>query len=264
MRSIIAVIKIILVISATLAIYGGYCIWLGVLKLFRRPTDDWLNRILKFWGKSIASILSISVDVKGPIPEPPFFLVSNHLSYVDIIVLFKTLKTTFVSKAEVATWPVLGIIAKSIGIVFIDRKNKMDIARVNDEISGKVTDTRGLTLFPEGTTSPGEKLLRFRASLLEYPSQSEIGVHYCLLHYSTDSELEPAHQTVCWWGDTPLHTHLFNLAKQKNVKASITFGDNVLHDGDRKVLAEKLYNEMNTMFTPVTTSGDSEYEPFQF
>ncbi|REL38228.1 1-acyl-sn-glycerol-3-phosphate acyltransferase [Rhodohalobacter sp. SW132] len=264
MRSLFAIVKVSLVILATLTIYAGYIAGLGVLKLFRRQGDAWLNRILKLWGRSISRLLSIRVTVEGPIPSAPFFLVSNHLSYVDIIVLFRTLHTTFVAKAEIADWPVLGTIAKSVGIVFIDRKNKMDIARVNEEISGKVTDTRGLTLFPEGTTSPGEKLLRFRPSLLEYPSKSKLGVHYCVLHYSTCPNSDPAHETVCWWGDDPIHTHLYNLAKQKNINATITFGDNVLHDSDRKLLAEKLHNKMSAIFTPISSEVDTKYEPIQF
>lgn len=264
MKSLYALFKVFAVILSTLTIYSVYIVGYGCLRLIGKSTQSWLNRILRFWGKTCAWFLSISVETSGEKPDPPFFLVSNHLSYVDIIVLFKELNTTFVAKSEVADWPVLGFIAKSIGIVFIDRKNRMDISRVNREISAKVSSDRGLTLFPEGTTSPGAKILRLRPSLLEYPAKSELGAHYCCLHYSIDSGKQLAHEIVSWWGDTPLHTHLFRLAKETSITAEITFGQNILHDSDRKRLAEKLHQKMSDQFKPMCQIGDTSYEPIQF
>ena len=264
MKSLYALFKVFAVILSTLTIYSVYIVGYGCLRLIGKSTQSWLNRILRLWGKTCAWFLSISVETSGEKPDPPFFLVSNHLSYVDIIVLFKELNTTFVAKSEVADWPVLGFIAKSIGIVFIDRKNRMDISRVNREISAKVSSDRGLTLFPEGTTSPGAKILRLRPSLLEYPATSELGAHYCCLHYSIDSGKQLAHEIVSWWGDAPLHTHLFRLAKETSITAEITFGQNILHDSDRKRLAEKLHQKMSDQFKPMCQIGDTSYEPIQF
>jgi len=264
MRSFIAVCKVVCVIAATLLIYSGYIVGYFILRIFSRPSTEWLNRILRFWGRSAAFFLSIDVNVEGKKPEPPFFLVCNHLSYVDIIVLFSELNSTFVAKSEVANWPILGLIARSIGIVFIDRKNRMDIARVNKEISTTVSSKRGLTLFPEGTTSPGENVLRFRAPLLEYPAKSQLGVHCCALYYDIDSDKRSAHEIVCWWGDAPLHKHLFRLAKEKRIHATISFGDNTFHDNNRKKLADTLHEVVNNLFTPMCKSGSTEFEPLTF
>lgn len=264
MKSIYALFKVFGLVLATLTIYSVYIIGYGCLKLVGKPTKSWLNRILRYWGKTCARFLSISVKTLGEKPNPPFFLVSNHLSYVDIIVLFKELDTTFVAKSEVADWPVLGFIAKSIGIVFIERKNRMDISRVNREISDKVSSDRGLTLFPEGTTSPGAEILRLKPSLLEYPAKSKLGAHYCCLHYSIDSGKQSSHEIVSWWGDAPMHTHLFRLAKEKSITAEITFGQNTLHDSDRKRLAKKLHRKMSDQFKPMCQIGDTSYEPIQF
>jgi len=264
MNSIKALIKVVGVVFGTLSIYSVYILGYFILTLFRQETVPWLNRCLQFWGSVIAGMLSIRVQVEGEIPEPPFFLVSNHLSYVDIIILLKTLKTTFVAKKEVAGWPFLGFISKSIGVVFIDRKRRQDVSRVNEEISASVSDKRGLTLFPEGTTSPGASVLRFRASLLEFPAQSNLGAHYCAINYSIESGDAEAYNTVCWWGNAPIHKHMYNLAKKSNVKATITFGSSKINESDRKILSEELHQKVSELFNPMCKADDTLYEPADF
>ncbi len=265
MKSIAAFAKLSAVVLVTFGCYAFFIIGCGVLKLLGVSHGKWRNICLMSWGKLASASLSIKVATKGPVPEPPFFLVSNHLSYVDIIVLFSRLKTTFVSKKEVAEWPVIGFIAKSIGIVFIDRTNRKDLKRVNQEISNAVSAHMGLTLFPEGTTSPGKDILRFRPSLLKYPAQSELGAHYCTLHYETGhtQEKDDAYISVCWWDDSELGSHLWNLAKKTNIHATISFGDKAIHENDRKILSEKLHKEASGIFSPVCKKTDLEFEPIQ-
>ena len=266
MRLIFAIIKVISVISVTLCVYTIFITGYGLLKILNQPVDKWRNYTLRTWGKLAAKSLSISVEVEGTPPEPPFFLVSNHLSYVDIIVLFSRLNTTFVAKSEVAYWPVIGFIARTIGVVFIDRTRRSDVARVNTEISSSVTDKRGLTLFPEGTTSPGSEVLRFRAGLLDYPARSDLGAHYCAISYSTDNQNgeDNAFRVVSWWGDSELHTHIIRMAKEKSIKATIAFGDTVVREDDRKFLAKKLHQKVSDVFTPMCSPDDTEFEPLKF
>lgn len=250
----------------TLGVYSVFIIGFGLLRLLNRPVDKWRNKSLCAWGKLAAKSLSIDVNVVGTPPEPPFFLVSNHLSYVDIIVLFSRLNTTFVAKSEVADWPVIGFIARSIGVVFIDRKRRSDVARVNEEISNSVTKNRGLTLFPEGTTSPGSEVLRFRAALLDYPARSDLGAHYCALSYSTgcDEEDDRAYEIVSWWGDSELHTHITRMAKERSIKATISFGDSVIKESNRKILARILQRKVSQVFTPMCSNETIEFEPIKF
>ncbi|WP_340103038.1 lysophospholipid acyltransferase family protein [Rhodohalobacter sp. 8-1] len=264
MRSIYAFCKIISVVAVTLGVYSAFIAGYGVLRLFDKPVDNWRNKTLSTWGRWAARTLSIKVHVKGHVPEPPFFMVSNHLSYIDIIVLFSQLKTTFVAKSEVADWPVLGFIARTIGVVFIDRKRRSDVARVNEEISNSVTDNRGLTLFPEGTTSPGCEILPFRAALLEYPARSKLGAHYCALWYSTENGDDTAYKVVNWWENISLNSHLTRLAKEKVIHATISFGDKVIKDNDRKILSRKLHKNISQLFNPMCSSNDTKFEPLQF
>lgn len=259
-----AIVKICGAIFFTLSVYSVYVIGYLGLSVFRVRTIPWKNRCLTFWGRAVAFCLSIKIKVVGEKPEPPFFLVSNHLSYVDIIVLFATLKTTFVAKEEVRKWPVLGFISQTIGILFIKRTVKRDVKRVNNHIAKAIKQGHGVTVFPEGTTSPGEKVLRFRASLLEIPASQGLPVSYCALHYKSPHSPRPAFLTVAWWGSHSLATHMFELAKTHGIKATITFGNLKEKEPDRKVLAEKLHKNVSDIFTPMCIEGDAEYKPMEF
>ncbi len=260
-----AAIKVIAVTLNTLLIYSVYAVGYLSIKLLKLNFEPWRNRCLTFWGKTSAWILSVNVKTKGDIPQPPFLLVSNHLSYVDIIILFSVLKTTFVAKLEVASWPVLGLISKTIGIVFIDRSRKKDVKRVNKVISEQINERQGITIFPEGTTSPGASVLRFRAPLLEHAAAECIEVSYCAINYKLMASNEPVFNTVCWWGDASMFDHLFNLAKQKNIKATITFGRAKETISDRKKLAKSLHKKVSAIFEPMcVTEETSEYKQIEF
>ena len=260
-----AISKIIGVFSATLIIFAILVIGTFFLKIFRVNSESWRNYCLTKWGVISARSLSINVNIRGDIPTPPFYLVSNHLSYIDIIVLFSILKTTFIAKSEVSKWPVLGTITKSIGIVFINRRKKRDVKRVNSIISDHLNKYRGVTLFAEGTTSPGAKILPFRPPLLELPARENIEVSYCVIHYSCNSKKGcSAYKDVNWWGDTPMHKHLYNLAKLSKIEATVTFGESKVHSKDRKQLAEELHQKATEIFTPMCSPEKTDYKPITF
>jgi 1-acyl-sn-glycerol-3-phosphate acyltransferase len=247
MKFIISVGKTLFTILATLFFYGCYAIGFLILKLFRQETGALRNYCLNRWGKSVCKILSIKVEVIGKMPEPPFFLVSNHLSYADIIIFFSVLKTTFVSKAEVKNWPMLGIMARTLEIIFIDRKRKSDVARVNQSVADQISKYKGVVLFPEGTTSSGESLLPFKPSILEHPAKSQMPVHYAYITYRTGPKDEDAINSVCWWNDESFGSHFLKFAGNRSIRARIYFGEETIHKSDRKELAAELFKKVKAL-----------------
>lgn len=245
MKSLKAIFKILCIIPATLLIYSCLAMGQFLLKLFRTETGRWRNYWLSLWGKTLCRILSVRVHVVGEKPQPPFFLVSNHLSYLDIIILYNILDTTFISKAEVRSWPVIGFMARTIGVIFIDRKRKSDLTKVNKAVAGQITQHQGVVLFPEGTTSNGEQILPFKPSILEHPAKSVMGVDYVYIRYTTGSTDPNASEQVCWWGDAAFGKHFYEFAKIHSVDAYIHFGSESVHHNDRKALAETLYQKVN-------------------
>jgi 1-acyl-sn-glycerol-3-phosphate acyltransferase len=263
-----ATIKLIAFLFVTLFLYS--LIMLSLLtSIIGVNYEKFRGYLLRFWGKYCCLIIGINIEVKGKIPEPPFLLVSNHLSYIDIFVLFSQLRCLFVAKSDVKTWPLIGFIVKTCGILFIDRNRKRDVKRVNEKISKNINEHQGIILFPEGTTSPGMDILPFRTSLLEFPASQAFPVSYVALMYQTNDSDKPAYETVCWWNDTPFFLHFFELLKSNGFTAKVHFGDKEIQEGDRKLLAEKLEIAIQDKFEPVINSDaffskNKDYEPMSF
>lgn len=247
MKFLRAFFKTLFTILATLFLYGCFAVGHLLLKLFSAETGKWRNYWLNLWGIAVCRIMAIRVHVVGKIPKPPFFLVSNHLSYADIMVYHKVLDTTFVAKAEIKNWPVIGSMAKTLGVIFIDRRRKSDVARVNNLVANQITSHKGVVLFPEGTTSSGEKILPFKPSILEHPAKSNMPVHYAYIDYVAGPKDEDAINSVCWWGDSTFGSHFFKFAGNRSTDAYIYFGDQPVKRNDRKELAAELHQRVKDL-----------------
>ncbi len=255
MNSLRAFVKVSLLIVYTLLLYAVYCVVAGFLKILRLSNEEWRNLFMNVWSVGVSHILNIRIEVEGTPPAPPFFLVSNHLSYIDIVPLFLNLKCTFVAKKEVRNWPVLGFMVKSVGVYFVDRTKKRDVKRVNELISGGMNEKQGIVVFPEGTTSGGADILPFRPPLLQYSASTNTPVHYCAIRYETDEKHGdfPAKKSVCFYGARDsFHKHVLKLAGNKRIYCKITFCESPLHENDRKVLARKLEDRVRSIFVPMS------------
>ncbi|WP_138429770.1 lysophospholipid acyltransferase family protein [Fodinibius saliphilus] len=212
----------------------------------------WKNNIIKRWAWITGYLIGLNLTVNGSPPNPPFFLVSNHLSYVDVIPLWRYLNATFIAKSEIKSWPFFGWGTKVLGVLFIDRELKRDVKRMNSQISDVISKQQGVLLFPEGTSTKGAAVNTFNASLLQYPAKVKMPVHYATITYKTSNPAKPASLNVCWWGDMEFLPHFWELLKLKSFKATITFGRQPISSTDRKKLAEDLKQEVSRNFSPVT------------
>lgn len=195
------------------------------------------------------------VVTAGEPPRPPFLLVSNHLSYVDIIAYAACLGCVFISRGDVADWPGIGLVARSVGTIFINREKLQDIPRVIGEINYALDEGLGVVLFPEGVSGAGDRVLPFHPSLLEPAAKANYPVSYAAISYRTSPEETPAYLAINWWQDMTFGRHARELLKLSRFEAFITFGSHAIRSDDRKSLAKSLWSAVNDQFTPMVDSA---------
>jgi len=222
-----------------------------VLFAFPRLQARWRMFVFRSWSLSVLPVLGVEVEVEGKPPEPPFLLVTNHLSYVDIPVIGSQVGAVFVAKSEISSWPGVGLMCRSINTIFINRNVRRDLPRVMRDIEREMAHGMGVVLFAEGTSSKGATILPLRPSLLESAARSDIPVSFGTLSYHTPEGEPPAHLAVCWWGGMDFSPHAGQFARLRRVHAKIVFGDEPIHDVDRKQLARRLRSAMLERFDPV-------------
>ena len=229
-----------------------YLLWLvGVPFALLLPAGlrRWRNRNFGGWARLSARILGAHINVRNRRPAAPFLLVSNHLSYVDVVVLASQLDCAFIAKSEVARWPILGLLCRSMNTIFVDRKRKRGLVQVVTRVASTIDGGTGVVLFAEGTSTNGEAVLPFRSSLLEFAVRQQLPVHYASISYAVPAGETSAAQSVCWWGDMTLPGHFFRLLQLSRFEANLTFGEEPIIAGDRRELAAELWSAVSSQFT---------------
>lgn len=188
--------------------------------------------------RRVLRILSVDIKTRGPIPLHGL-LVSNHLSYLDILVLSSVTPAVFVSKSEVKSWPVFGWFARMSGTLFVERGRRSDVTRLNNELSQALDRGALVVLFPEGTSSDGQAVLPFKSSLLEPITQLAHPLTLGCLGYSLPDG-RPGEE-VCYWGDMTLVPHLVNLLSKRCVNVTVAFTRFGQPVACRKTLARHLH-----------------------
>ncbi|HMH12722.1 MAG TPA: 1-acyl-sn-glycerol-3-phosphate acyltransferase [Edaphobacter sp.] len=217
----------------------GYFARYGVELLVKQPATrearaDWLHR---FCAAALKG-LKIDVGMVGSFPERGA-VISNHLSYVDIVVFAAAHPCVFVSKAEVASVPVLGWMTTMSGTVYVARGHGGSARRARQEMQAAVDAGLPVVFFPEGTTTNGSGLLKFHSGLLAQAMESGAPITAAHIQYSLTEDNGPdvsVSDDVCWWGDAKMLPHLFKLLGLRGVRAElkfaerpIAFSENVTH-----------------------------------
>ena len=144
-------------------------------------------RVEQRWHRRLLRILNIKIRIHGDAPDLSvhhMLVVANHISWLDIYLLNAVRPVNFVSKAEVRSWPIVGWLAYKTGTIFIDRNKRHDTARVNHQVSSILSNGGCVAIFPEGTTSNGNMLRQFHASLLQPAVHSNCKIWPVAIRYT--------------------------------------------------------------------------------
>jgi len=250
--------RVALAVPPTLFCYGWALSASLLLRSWPRLKVRHQGRAFRTWSRALCRIFGVRVEVSGHVPAPPFVLVSNHLSYVDILVLGSAAPCVFVAKAEIDGWPLFGALCRAVNTIFIDRKARRNLPRVTAEIESMLAAGQGVVIFPEGTSWAGDRVLPFRSPLLDLPARMGHPVHNATIGYRVPAGATPVHLAVTWWGDMPLAPHLKEFLRLPYVEASLAFGAETIADPDRKRLGERLRQAVVERFVPAVESSEVE------
>lgn len=242
-------------------------VWISVLSVPNR----WkiISRLTRSFTLLLRTVLNIKVAVlgdEGQLERGGYVIISNHVSYVDGIVLGSLFPVLFVSKREVKRWPIIGQWTTICGTVFVDRQHKDKISLLVDEIERKLQQEANILLFPEGTSTHGERVLPFQTAPFAAPLRHRSIIVPVTLAY-TSIEEEPIsvanRDLIYWYGDMDFISHFWRLLAVRGIEVMVTIQPKIecfRYDdtsAGRKKLAEDCYNRV---LGRVTETGSDDEE----
>ena len=182
-------------------------------------------------------IAGLRIRTTGARLRRDVLFVSNHVSWLDILALGGAARSAFVSKAEVGTTPLVGWLADQNHTVYVQREARREIHNQANDLRAALARGRPVTLFPEGTTGPGDGLLPFRASLFQaiIPTPPNLRVQPVFLDYG------PEASDIAWLDpESGLSNFKRLLARKRPVHLTIHYLEPLpdIAERDRKILAE--------------------------
>lgn len=212
------------------------------------------KRFPMWYHRVCCRLLGIRLEVFGRRSRArPTLFVGNHASYLDIAIYGALIPGSFVAKAEVAKWPVFGLLAKLQNSVFVDRRVRTSHLQAS-EIGRRLDARDSMILFPEGTSDDGNRVLPFKSALFAVaemkPHDRPLVVQPVSLTYSRldgipiGRHLRPF---FAWYGDMDMFTHARRLIGLGRLTVTVSFHEPVTIDefGSRKELAAHCYETVS-------------------
>lgn len=219
MRSLRALARIVRALVHALA---G---WFTIRLLFPRWNQVRRDATVQAWALRMLRILDIPLHVEGRPPvRGPLLLVSNHLSWLDILVLHAARHCRFVSKSDVKHWPLIGTLATGGGTLYIEREKRRDAMRVVHHMAESLKAGDIVAVFPEGTTSDGQGLLPFHANLIQAAISAQAPVQPVALRFVDRASGQDSPGPL-YLGDDTLVGSLWRTLAGRPFVARVRFGE---------------------------------------
>lgn len=200
---------------------------------------------MRTWHACAARIVGIHIRAQGTIAPQGSLIAANHVSYIDVIALGALSEATFVAKASVARWPVIGFLARLVNTLFVDRSGTRCLSQI-EAIAAMLDQERSVVLFPEGTSTSGRMVLPFKSTLFAAThgtrhrvSVQPVTIAYTKTVHGWDLPIDER-RIHPWIGDDELVPHLWAMLKHPGVVADVVFHPPVAADtfASRKELAD--------------------------
>jgi len=201
-----------------------------------------IHLLIQYWAKRLLRILKIKITLTGEalklLGKDSYLIVSNHISWLDIPVIFSLKPVTFVSTSDVKTWPIIGMLAKMSGAIFIDRNRKSNLPEIIQSMNHHFAiKKQSICIFPEGITSNGYQVLPFKSSLFQSAFEADKLLLPLSIKYKENNVLS---NRTSFHGSTTLLQSFKRVAKSNQIEVIVDIGYPVKPTQSRKDLSLKL------------------------
>ena len=251
-------IRLIVVIAVLLPATLAMAV-VQIFLIFAFPAKS--RRLPLIWHRLALRLIGVRVHVHGRMDNHrPLMLISNHLSWSDIMVLGSVGELCFIAKDEVKSWPGINWLARLQRTVFVNRERKRDAGIQADTIAERLVQGDVMVLFAEGTTGNGHRLLPFKSALFAAPQMAlqqagleKVSVQPVAIAYNTlhGMPLGRYHQPLAAWpGDVGLTPHLLSFLRLGAFDVDVAFGEAIAFTAGtkRKEIATRAFGETRVLF----------------
>jgi lyso-ornithine lipid O-acyltransferase len=176
------------------------------------------DRLKSIWFNWFNMIIGLHIIQEGEPLKKTHFLVSNHVSWLDIAVLGRFFPAYFVAKSDILSWPVIGYLAKQGGTIFIRRGDKKQVMATAERMVWLIKQNSTVIAFPEGTTTKGDMVLPFHASLFQPALLTKTSIQPVALQY-----LGEAKEQAPFIGDDEFIPHLIKILSMDKIEVRVVF-----------------------------------------
>jgi 1-acyl-sn-glycerol-3-phosphate acyltransferase len=212
---------------------------------FPRLSVEQREMRVQAWALQLLALWGIHLKVIGqPVSAGPALLVSNHISWLDILVIHAARYCRFVSKSDIRGWPLVGALSTGAGTLYIERSSRRDALRMVHDMADAMREGDVVAVFPEGTTSDGVSLLPFHANLIQSAIAAQAPVQPMSLKFLDARTGEPT-LAPCYIGDDTLVGSVWRTLTAPPITAVVHFGPVQQADGrERRAWAQALREEV--------------------
>jgi 1-acyl-sn-glycerol-3-phosphate acyltransferase len=231
------------------------------LQLLAMRTKLWSEwRVLRLWHRVNVRALGFRIHQKGELTDKrPLVVAANHVSWADISVIGSRCDVSFIAKADMADWPVMGWLARLQRTIFIERERRRTSGKQANEIARRLADGEAVLLFAEGTTGDGNLILPFKSTLfgaatmaLQEGTVDKVYIQPLTIAYTRVQGMPMGRRDrslAAWIGDTELAPHAAALLSEGAVDVELHFGEAIEFSvgDDRKQATKRAEADVRAM-----------------
>ncbi len=241
-------LSILLLISVLCSLLGAVC-WLAPSRSVRYRWLAWVRTVS---ARTMLKVLRVRVTSQlADAPGHPALCVANHTGYLDILVLTSVAPVMFISRRDVAWWPVIGQMASAVGTLYVDRSHRLSVGPLVERVRRRLRGGASVAFFPEARGSDGSGLLPFKSSLFAAAEARDEGepapIRPFVLKYRTvggEPITDANRARIFWYGGVGFVSHFWRLLTAPGIEVTVKELPARTLTGSRREFASELRDEM--------------------